>query len=97
VRRRAAADGVDPDPVLGSQAVAAAADPRDVDAVLAALTGFWLAGAVELASPGLEPIAAAKLHLGRGALGWLQRRLGVTSTGPTSTGPTSIASSRRSC
>jgi hypothetical protein len=43
--------------------------------VLAALTGFWLAGAVEDVPPGMEPIAAAKLELGLGGLRWLRRRL----------------------
>jgi hypothetical protein len=71
----AAADGLDPDPVLRTQPVATAVDEADVTGVLAALTGFWLAGALNSMPPGLGPIAAAKLHLGRGALWWLQRRL----------------------
>ena len=77
----AAADGIDPDPVLHAQPVAARVGPADVDAVLAALAGFWLAGALQPIPPGLEPIAAAKLHLGRGALRWLRCRLASTSTG----------------
>ncbi len=85
-----AADGIDPDPVLRAQHVAADADSGDIDAVLAALAGFWLAGALALTSPGLEPIAAAKLHLGRGALGWLLHRLGATSTGSTNTAWSSL-------
>ncbi len=83
----AAADGLDPDPVLRAQPMAVAVDDADVTGILAALTGFWLAGAFEPMPPGLGPIAAAKLHLGRGALWWLERRLGVTST----------ASSPRNC
>src|SRR5580704_13970008 len=71
----AAADGLDPDPVLRTQPVTTAVDEADVTGVLAALTGFWLAGALNSMPPGLGPIAAAKLHLGRGALWWLQRRL----------------------
>jgi Phosphotransferase enzyme family len=82
----AAADGIDPDPVLRAQPITDVTD-TDVTAVLAALTGFWLAGALQPMPPGLGPIAAAKLHLGRGALWWLQRRLAATST----------ASSPRSC
>jgi hypothetical protein len=69
-----AADGLDPDPVLRAQPVATAVDDADVTGVLAALTGFWLAGALDSMPPGLGPIAAAKLHLGRGALRWLRRR-----------------------
>ena len=69
----AAADGIDPEPALHAQP--AAATPGDIDAILAALSGFWLAGAVEESCP--APIAAAKLHLGRGALSWLLRRLAV--------------------
>jgi hypothetical protein len=76
----AAADGIDPDPVLRAQPAARTVNDADVTAVVAGLTGFWLAGALEEMPPGLGPIAAAKLHLGRGALWWLQRRLGVTST-----------------
>jgi hypothetical protein len=80
-------DALPHNPVLRRQPVANTVDDADVTAVLAALAGFWLAGAFEPMSPGLEPIAAAKLHLGRGALWWLQHRLGATST----------ASSPRSC
>lgn len=72
----AAADGVDPEPVLHGQPEAAS--PGDVDAILAALAGFCLAGAVDETCP--APIAAAKMKLGRGALGWLLCRLGITST-----------------
>jgi hypothetical protein len=75
-----AADGLDPDPVLRSQPAAMAVDDADVTGILAALTGFWLAGALEPTPPGLGPIAAAKLDLGHGALRWLERRLGATST-----------------
>lgn len=79
----AAADGVDPEPVLHAQAETAS--PGDVDAILAAWSGFCLAGAVDETCP--VPIAAAKMKLGRGALGWLLYQLGITST----------ASWRRSC
>ena len=70
----AAADGIDPAPLLAAQAVAAAAEPATIDAVLAALTGFWMAGALAPMQPGLDPIAAAKLQLGRGGLAWLRQR-----------------------
>ena len=53
----------------------ASADGIDPEPFLAALTGFWLAGAVEEVSPGPEPIATAKLKLGRGGLRWLRQRL----------------------
>jgi hypothetical protein len=83
----AAADGIDPEPVL--RAVPVASDPRDIDAVLAALAGFWLADGLGPMSPGFEPIAAAKLHLGRGGLGWLLHRLGAGATMPASPIPAS--------
>jgi hypothetical protein len=91
----AAADRIDPEPVLHAQPEAAA--PGDIDAILAALSGFWLAGAVEESCP--APIAAAKLHLGRGALSWLLRRLDVPSQLGTTRqlGATSTASWHRSC
>jgi len=68
----AAADGIDPEPILATYA--AAADPVAVDAILAAHAGFLLAGGLLSVSPGLEPIAAAKCRLGRGAVDWLERR-----------------------
>ncbi|HSR86996.1 MAG TPA: phosphotransferase [Streptosporangiaceae bacterium] len=71
----AAADGLDPDPVLRTQPIAAT--PGDVDAILAALAGFWLTGTLDERCP--TPIAAAKMKLGRGALRWLRCRLGITS------------------
>jgi hypothetical protein len=69
--------GIDLDPLLAGQAVTAGTEPADLDGVLAALTGFWLSGGLAELSPALRPVAAAKLALGRGALCWLQRRLGV--------------------
>lgn len=74
----AAADGIDPEAVLRAQPIAATVDPGDVDAILGALSGFWFAGGLNQACP--APVAAAKLHLGRGALRWLRRRLRITST-----------------
>lgn len=74
----AAADGIDPEPLLRGHRFAAAADARAVTGVLAALTGSWLADPVKGVPPGLEPIAAFKLRLGRGTLNWLRSR--ITST-----------------
>jgi hypothetical protein len=71
----ASADGIDAEPFLAAQPLAARTSPHQLTAVLAALTGFWLAGAVEDVPPGMEPIAAAKLELGLGGLRWLRRRL----------------------
>ncbi len=63
----AAGDGLDPEPVLQAQPVGRDAGPAAIDGVLAALTGFWLAGGLAEPEPGLEPIYAAKLALGRGS------------------------------
>ncbi|HYN93774.1 MAG TPA: phosphotransferase [Pilimelia sp.] len=71
----AAADGLDPEPYLLRAAGHPPAEPRAVDAILSAHAGFLLAGAVTRMPPGLEPIAAAKLHLGVGAARWLRQRL----------------------
>jgi hypothetical protein len=88
----AAADGIDPEPLLRARADGQAeVRAADVTGVLAALTGFWLAGALEPIPADLAPIAAAKLHLGRGALRWLRSRLGLTSTATTSAATTSTA------
>jgi len=69
--------GIDLDPLLTAQAVTAGTDPAALTAVLAALTGFWLAGGLTDLPAALRPIAAAKLALGRSALSWLQRRVGA--------------------
>jgi hypothetical protein len=71
----AAADGVDPEPILRDHAETADLEPGNVDAVLAAHAGFLLGGGLSPAPPGLEPITEAKLHLGRGAVNWLRHRL----------------------
>jgi hypothetical protein len=49
-----------------------AGEPGDV---AAAHAGFCLADALHPPPPGLEPVYAAKLALGLGTIGWLQRRL----------------------
>lgn len=73
----AAADGIDPEPVLRDQPVARGHSRTAINGVLAALTGFWLAGGLaDVADPALAPIYAAKLALGGGGLRWLQSRLG---------------------
>ena len=64
----AAANGLDPDPLLRAQPMAGAVDDADVTGILAALTGFGPAGAFEPMPPGLDPLAAASCT-GRGALG----------------------------
>lgn len=68
----AAADGLDPEPFAetGSKDI-----DNDIDAILAANAGFLLAGGLSAPVPGLEAIQATKLHLGTGALRWLQSRL----------------------
>jgi len=68
---------IDLDALLAGQSVAAGVEPELLDAVLAALTGFWLAGGLAELPSALRPIAAAKRALGRSALSWLQRRLGT--------------------
>jgi Ser/Thr protein kinase RdoA (MazF antagonist) len=68
---------IDLDALLAGQPVTAGVEPGALDAVLAALTGFWLAGGLEELSSALRPVAAAKRALGRSALSWLQRRLGA--------------------
>ena len=75
----AGADGFDLDELVWRQPVTDGVDGATIDGVLAGLTGFYLAGALADVEPGLAPIAAAKLELGRGAVSWLQRRL--TRTG----------------
>lgn len=70
-----AASGIDPEPVLARQPLAARIEPRAIDAVLAAHAGFCLAGALLPAPPGLEPITRAKLGLAKATLKWLARRI----------------------
>ncbi|GAB3846838.1 hypothetical protein GCM10027610_065630 [Dactylosporangium cerinum] len=59
-----AAAGVDPEPYVPTDGA--------VTEVLAAHAGFLLAGGL---AAGATPIIEAKLHLGRGALAWLETRL----------------------
>jgi Ser/Thr protein kinase RdoA (MazF antagonist) len=71
----AAAGGIDPEPIIRDNPLTTGTDPRAIDAVLAAHAGFCFAGALAPAPPGLEPITAAKLALGRATIAWLKRRL----------------------
>lgn len=71
----AAADRIDPEPILAGQPLTSGVEPHVIDAVLAAHAGFCLAGELCPAPPGLEPIVDAKLRLGRGTVEWLARRL----------------------
>jgi hypothetical protein len=71
----AAADGIDPEPLLAALPTTAGVAPADIDAVLAAHAGFCLAGGLEPTQRGLEPIFGAKLRIGYGALRWLEQRL----------------------
>jgi aminoglycoside phosphotransferase (APT) family kinase protein len=71
----AAADGIDPEPLLCDPAGTAEPEPAAVDAVLAAHAGFLLGGGLSAAPAGLEPIVEAKLRLGLGAVSWLRHRL----------------------
>jgi Ser/Thr protein kinase RdoA (MazF antagonist) len=71
----AAADRIDPEPILRNHAETAELEPGTIDAILAAHAGFLIGSGLLPAPPGLEPITVAKLHLGHGAVNWLQHRL----------------------
>ena len=71
----AAADRLDPEPILRAHPALAAIPRGTIDSILVAHAGFLLNGGVSAAPPGLEAITAAKLHVGLGALWWLHRRL----------------------
>jgi hypothetical protein len=71
----AAADGIDPDPILRDHGDGLPLDAATVDALLAAHAGFLVRGGLSTMPPGLEPIGAAKRRLGLAALAWLHRRL----------------------
>ena len=76
----AAGGSIDLDGLLVRQPVAAGVRPDAIDAVLTALTGFYLAGALADVPAGLGPVAAAKRELGRSALHWLRQRLTSTES-----------------
>lgn len=70
----AAADGIDPEP-FAIDGINGMNGMNGLDGILAANAGFLLAGGLSEPWPGLEAITTMKLHLGTGALTWLQRRL----------------------
>jgi hypothetical protein len=73
----AAADGLDPEPVLRHPSnIARRFDPHVLNAVAAALAGFCFAGALPAPAPGASPVADSKLRLGLATVNWLRRRLG---------------------
>jgi Ser/Thr protein kinase RdoA (MazF antagonist) len=71
----AAADGIDPEPLVQTHPVTADVEPEIIDAVLAAYAGFWMAGGLTTLPAEFQPIADYKLRLGLGAIRWLDRRL----------------------
>ncbi|MCI0687473.1 MAG: aminoglycoside phosphotransferase family protein [Sporichthyaceae bacterium] len=71
----AAADGIDPDPIVGRHPLTAEVNRHAIDAVLAAHASFLVAGGLAQLPPALRPIAEAKRRLGHGALAWLKQRL----------------------
>jgi hypothetical protein len=82
----AAADGVDPEPVLRHHIGPTEFERSTIDGVLAAHAGFLLGTGLLPAPRGLEPIFEAKLRLGRGAVNWLQQRLAPDRRPPAATG-----------
>jgi hypothetical protein len=65
----------DADQLLAGRAVTADQDPHVIDAVIAAYSGFCVAGSLWRPEPGLAPIIAAKAELASSATAWLRRRL----------------------
>lgn len=65
--------GGDPDELFWSHPTAAGADRESVRAVLAALTGYFLQGAVQPAPRGIGNLRPFQLAHGRAALAWLRR------------------------
>lgn len=72
----AAADGIDVEPLLRRQVLASDVEPHLIDGVLAAHAGFLTAGGLYGSRPEYARIREAKRHLSRGAIGWLQQRVG---------------------
>jgi hypothetical protein len=64
-----ALQGVDPEAAFGSVATCRAAEPALADSLLAALAGLFIARSLRPPPPGL----------GRAALSWLRRRLGIAT------------------
>lgn len=65
--------GGDPEELFWSHPTAAGADRESVRAVLAALTGYFLLGAVQPAPLGIGNLRPFQLAHGRAALAWLRR------------------------
>jgi hypothetical protein len=65
--------GGDPDELFWSHPTAAGADRESVRSVLAALTGYFLQGAVQPAPRGIGNLRPFQLAHGRAALSWLRR------------------------
>ncbi|MFE7107140.1 aminoglycoside phosphotransferase family protein [Streptomyces sp. NPDC057575] len=72
----AAQGGPDPEAVFTAHPLGRDADPAGVTAVLAALTGYFVAGSLKPAPPGLPTLRAFQGAQGAAALRWLRGRLG---------------------
>ncbi|MFG2406055.1 aminoglycoside phosphotransferase family protein [Streptomyces brevispora] len=72
----AAQGGPDPDTAFTAHPLGRGADPEGVTAVLAALTGYFVAHSLRPAPPGLPTLRAFQAAQGAAALDWLRGRLG---------------------
>jgi aminoglycoside phosphotransferase len=79
-----AATGTDPEAVWAEFGPAREADPRDVTAVLVALTGFFLHRSLQPAPPNLPRLRAFQRVQGEAGLRWLRARLGDGDLSPCS-------------
>ncbi|MFV2104826.1 phosphotransferase [Micromonospora sp. LOL_024] len=71
-----AADGIDPEPYLHAALPALNCPPPSFDTILAAHTGFLMAGALAPMPTALQAITEEKLRLATAATRWLRHRLG---------------------
>lgn len=71
----AAQGGPDPEAVFTAHPLGRGADPEGVTAVLAALTGYFVAHSLRPAPPGLPTLRAFQAAQGAAALDWLRGRL----------------------
>lgn len=71
-----ATGGADPEPHARRHPLLRGVDPGAVDAVLAALAGFWVGSAVRPGGPGrrMPRLRSVQLAYGRAALRWLLGR-----------------------
>jgi aminoglycoside phosphotransferase (APT) family kinase protein len=67
--------GPDPEALFTGHPVSRETDPAAVDAVLAAVTGFFVEKSLQPPVPGLPALRAFQAAQGRTALAWLRRRL----------------------